>query len=131
MSSLHQEQEIDQWARTLPYWEQAALDLVLRRITLAPSHYDTLLQLLLEENDLAPAIAQRPRLSFGSAGKPAEPGSPAVRLISLSDLRNVNALAEGQTLRFGPGLTAIYGGNASGKSGYARVLVLCHSLSLG
>jgi len=34
----------------------------------------------------------------------------------------VNALAEDQTLRFAPNLTAVYGDNAAGKTGYIRIL---------
>src|SRR5690606_13291184 len=34
----------------------------------------------------------------------------------------VNALAQNQTVKFGSGLTIVYGQNAAGKSGYTRVL---------
>ena len=34
----------------------------------------------------------------------------------------MNALAEDQTLSFGPNLTVVYGDNAAGKSGYIRIL---------
>jgi hypothetical protein len=43
-------------------------------------------------------------------------------LAALRDVRNVNALRADQTLTFGPQLTVVYGDNASGKSGYCRVL---------
>jgi len=45
-----------------------------------------------------------------------------VRLDAICDVTGVNALAVGQRLEFHPQLTAIYGENGSGKSGYARVL---------
>ena len=46
-----------------------------------------------------------------------------VRLLALRDLKNVNAIEEQQRLPFGrQGVTVVYGRNASGKSGYARVL---------
>ena len=49
--------------------------------------------------------------------------SEAVTLLSMQQVNNVNRLAPNQILRFAPiGLTVIYGANASGKSGYARVL---------
>ncbi|PPH98268.1 AAA family ATPase [Rathayibacter sp. AY1B7] len=55
------------------------------------------------------------------------PGSTAagdpVSLVQVSDLRGVNALTGGQTLSFGAaGLTIAFGNNASGKSGYARLI---------
>lgn len=42
---------------------------------------------------------------------------------SLSDLVNVNAIAENQTLTFAPqGLNIVFGKNGAGKTGYSRVL---------
>jgi energy-coupling factor transporter ATP-binding protein EcfA2 len=46
-----------------------------------------------------------------------------VVLKAMRDLKHVNRIAPNQVLQFAPnGLTAIYGGNGSGKSGYSRVL---------
>ncbi|WP_245479279.1 ATP-binding protein, partial [Mesorhizobium sp. M1A.F.Ca.IN.022.05.2.1] len=51
--------------------------------------------------------------------QPATPSSAS----ALFSLPHVNALAPGERLSFGKtGLTAIYGDNGAGKSGYARVL---------
>lgn len=49
-------------------------------------------------------------------------GSVPVTLQSIFHHRGVNALAEGQTLNFAPGLTLVYGDNAAGKTGYIRIL---------
>ena len=49
-------------------------------------------------------------------------GDP-VKLKGIADVAGVNALLAGQRLTFGAtGLTIIYGDNASGKSGYARLI---------
>ena len=54
---------------------------------------------------------------------PDERGTAApVSLVSIFHHRGVNALAEGQTLSFGPSLTVVYGDNAAGKTGYIRIL---------
>ena len=51
-----------------------------------------------------------------------ESGDP-VRLLAVAEVEGVNALMPGQRLTFGGmGLTIIYGDNASGKSGYARLI---------
>ncbi len=42
-------------------------------------------------------------------------------LVRISGISNINALAEGQTIAFGPALTSIFGCNGAGKSGYARI----------
>ena len=49
-------------------------------------------------------------------------GLAPVSLLSIFHHRGVNALAEGQTLKFVPGLTLVYGDNAAGKTGYIRIL---------
>ena len=52
----------------------------------------------------------------------ARPGETVI-LKAMRELTNVNRIAPNQTLPFGEtGITVIYGGNSSGKSGYARVL---------
>ena len=50
------------------------------------------------------------------------PGAQVV-LRSMRDLKDVNRIADNQVLEFSAtGMTIIYGGNGSGKSGYSRVL---------
>ena len=46
----------------------------------------------------------------------------SVSLVSLTHHTGVNALAHHQELQFGPELTVVYGDNATGKSGYTRIL---------
>ena len=48
--------------------------------------------------------------------------SNPVSLASLTHHAGVNALAQDQTVEFGPSLTVVYGANAAGKSGYTRIL---------
>ena len=46
-----------------------------------------------------------------------------VSLVAIEGLQGLNALVDGQGLSFGAaGITIVYGDNASGKSGYARLL---------
>ena len=45
-----------------------------------------------------------------------------IALHSLSNIQGVNRLAENQNLHFSKNITVIYGENASGKSGYSRIL---------
>ncbi len=49
--------------------------------------------------------------------------SPTVRITAVDGVMNVNALREDQRLTVAPaGLTAVYGDNGAGKSGYVRIL---------
>ena len=106
----------------MQYWEQAALDKILTGVRFTDVDYDELLQYLLEDANLAEPTGPRPTLRLPeNADADSQPIAP-VRLVKISNLQNINALVPGQVLTFGPALTAIYGGNGSGKSGYARVL---------
>ena len=111
------EEEIASWAATRPPWQQS----VLRQ--LAGDHSFT-------EAEINSIAAQLKAGSQGSGAqlKPADiPGSRSagstVLLRSIREARNVNALMDSQRLTFAiDGLTVVYGDNASGKSGYARVI---------
>jgi energy-coupling factor transporter ATP-binding protein EcfA2 len=53
----------------------------------------------------------------------AQRGEEPMAVHSLSDLHNVNAIANGQALEFEPeGLNVVYGKNGAGKTGYSRIL---------
>jgi recombinational DNA repair ATPase RecF len=110
------------WAATeLRYWEQAALEKISRKVDLTGADLQDLVQYFIEDAGLAPIPADRPRLSLLES-MVAEAGMTPCRLNRIFNLRNVNALPEGQEIRFGPQLTLLYGNNGAGKSGYARAL---------
>ncbi len=116
-------QEIFKWASGLPTWQQDAVSRLIAKGTLDAADVDDLYALL----KLAHGIPD-PK---GRIAKPVDPSSipvapdglSSVQITSIRDLKNVNALAEEQTVPIAAtGLTAIYGGNGAGKSGYSRVL---------
>ena len=114
--------DIMEWAESLPYWEQAALDMILSGKALKEDDYEQLLGYILEDAD-APAKGKKNKKAPFAKQTTETPSNQApCTLLQLSDLHNVNALASDQTLTFGPQLTVVFGGNGSGKSGYARVL---------
>lgn len=115
-------QEIATWAIELPYWEQAALDKVLKRDRLVEKDYNELLQYILEDAQLVDKTLPRQTLSFQRDLNNRPDDKKPVLLTEILNLTNVNALVPGQRLTFSPQLTAIFGRNGSGKSGYARVL---------
>ncbi len=48
--------------------------------------------------------------------------APRLRLLRMAENRNVNRLLDSQEIAFNDQVTVVYGENASGKTGYARVL---------
>jgi hypothetical protein len=113
-------QEILEWSHDRPAWQRDAL----RRLVLNGE---------LSDDDIG-ALTDICKGAYGLAGQqdivplakdhvPVKTaGSAPISLLSIFHHHGVNALAEDQTLRFGPHLTVVYGDNAAGKSGYIRIL---------
>lgn len=116
---------LQDWAkeRQLPFWEQYALNRILCTEKLNHEDFDCIFGYALEENELKEKNEEWPALEALETGFCAiaeQPEKPI--LCGIRDLQNINALVSSQKITFSPQLTAIYGENRSGKSGYARVL---------
>lgn len=114
--------KIVEWGKELPYWEQVALDQIIAGEEFTEDAYQALLQLLLEDEGLAEKSCVRSVPHFYQRTSAPVTEGCKTRLKKIANLKNINALAENQVLTFNPVLTAVYGENGSGKSGYARVL---------
>ena len=119
-------EEILKWSQSeLKPWQQDAV----RRLFLAPKTGLTeqdltdLYGLLLAEHQL-PNPSNLVPVPLSAANLPANQATVApVVLKTMRDTKHLNRLANGQMLTFAAaGLTVIFGGNGSGKSGYARAL---------
>lgn len=112
------------WATTsLTPWQRDAMRRLFLRPELTTQDYDDLYAMLKSSHGLPDAQNRQP-LPLSQEHLPAQtnPASPVV-LLMLRDLKDVNRIAPGEKLAFAPkGVTVVYGGNGSGKSGYARVL---------
>ena len=114
-----------EWARERPAWQQDALRRIWQQGELTAGDLDELEALskarhgALSANETAPALQPLDASHIPASGSVGN----TVSLCGISNVRHVNALEPEQTLRFHPtGLTIVYGRNASGKSGYVRIL---------
>ena len=116
--------ELLTWAKeTLDPWQHEALRRVLNSNSLTEQDYTDLLQRAQFDLEIAVPPDPLPNIALTPADLPAAPAlSGRVYLKAIKDLQGVNALKAGQQIIFGQHLTVLYGENASGKSGYARVL---------
>ncbi|MDD5700488.1 MAG: AAA family ATPase [Dehalococcoidales bacterium] len=115
--------EIKQWSTALPFWERWGLDGLISGKQYNDADCAELLQCLLEDEGLvSPAIERKELTHLNNTTDAAFNPSEPVSLKRVFNVQNVNALVPGQTLSFCDALTAIFGSNGSGKSGYARVL---------
>jgi hypothetical protein len=111
------EAEIASWTATRPPWQQAALRLLAHGHEFNEAEIDSIAA------ELKSAKQQSTPPLKASDVPGAQAAGATVSLRSIRDITNVNALLDAQEMSFGAtGLTVVYGDNASGKSGYARVL---------
>lgn len=109
------EGEIVTWAAGRPTWQQRALHQIA---TGAPEQNPAVIaaELTAGTDPRAQSLTTADLPGGGTSGA-------CVRLRSVTPLEHVNALLDGQCLTLAPtGITVVYGDNASGKSGYARML---------
>jgi ABC-type transport system involved in cytochrome c biogenesis ATPase subunit len=110
------QKRIHEWSKTLPPWQRD----LLRRLAAGPLGDSDRREVLaiLTGTKGAPAA-----LSLELADLPADGGEHGqVELRGIGSLRNVNCLAEDQTLPLQPGLNVVFGKNGTGKSGHGRLL---------
>ncbi len=113
------------WAQTLPGWAADAVRRLLSRDEFSRSDKEELYRLLKSEYGLLVgdehSVQPEPPLRGTISGVPTAQAELALHAIEA--IQNTNAIPNGSRLPFGlVGLTVIYGENASGKSGYARIL---------
>ena len=116
--------QILKWTESLPLWQRdASRRLFQKESLLDEDDLSELYALLKKEADIDKNVVLLP-VPLAKEHLPAElaPGE-SVTLVALRDLQNVNQIQSDRILTFAEtGITVIYGGNGSGKSGYARVM---------
>lgn len=112
------DEDLYDWALTRPWWQQQALARLTAGQVLGEDDFEAIAAAMLKGSPTPPEGGW-----LGGALRPSSTAGEPVRLRAVRDVSNVNALVDDQTLTFAPdGLTVVFGGNGSGKSGYARLL---------
>ncbi len=112
--------EILAWSKDRPEWQRDALRRLVLTGELGDEDIDALTEICKSAHGLAEEQEKTPLGKKHLPNTAAEAGQVTVQ--SIFHHHGVNALAEDQTLKFGPRLTVVYGDNAAGKSGYTRIL---------
>jgi energy-coupling factor transporter ATP-binding protein EcfA2 len=113
-------QEILEWSTERSAWQRDALRRLVTNGDLSGDDIRALAEICKSNHGLAEPQEVLPLATEHIPEKGA--GVAPVSLASIFHHRGVNALAENQTLRFGNGLTVVYGDNGAGKTGYIRIL---------
>ena len=109
------------WANKEGHWVRGLIAEVLEtRKPLSDVRIDAFYEMFLREKELSDGEPVSVPLLEGIEGGPE--GEEPLVLEELMEVQNVNALAEGQSIKFNPGMTVLYGENGVGKTGYVRIL---------
>lgn len=114
-------EEILSWTKKQPAWRQDAMRRILTKIFTSSDENECLELLKLEHGFSITGIKADP---LDKKHLPTHSSSAtSLRLIGVDEIANVNRLSKDAALTLSPnGVTLIYGGNGSGKSGYTRIL---------
>lgn len=112
--------EILIWSKDRSAWQRDALRRLVEKADLTEDDISELTEICKGQFGLAEPQAGDPLDTTHLPNKGAALG--AVSLDSIFHHEGVNALAQDQTLKFGPRLTVVYGDNGAGKTGYIRIL---------
>ncbi|MBW1938616.1 MAG: AAA family ATPase [Deltaproteobacteria bacterium] len=117
--------EILEWASSRPNWQRDALRRIVIGETIDQKAINELMLIIgneynfISDDAIFPPIRPLEESHFLSC----DDNCADVVLNGISEVKNINALAGTDPIEFNPsGLTIIYGGNGSGKSGYVRIL---------
>lgn len=109
--------DLVEWAKDRPDWQKSALGRFCKNAEYSDDEIKEIADQL-----IAGTFPETPNITVDDVPGGSSTGD-TVFLKSLGQVAGVNALVDQQTLSFAEtGLTVIYGHNASGKSGYARLL---------
>lgn len=113
-------QEVLEWSEPRPAWQRDALRRMLTQGNLRESDLEELTAQCKSAHGLAERSESVPLESKHIPSRGVE--LDTTRLMDVIHHGGVNALASDQTISFGSGLTVVYGANATGKSGFTRIL---------
>ena len=116
--------QILKWTESLPSWQRDACRRLFQKESLLDEDDLSELYVLLKKECGIESDDELLSVPLTNEHLPAELGlAEPVVLIALKDLQNVNQIPSDRVLTFSEtGITVIYGGNGSGKSGYTRVM---------
>lgn len=111
--------DILKWVKTLPKWQQKLSYQILKEKSISEKILDEIYILFKMEMKLEDGEMKADDIQFGAADVDKRPN---VIWKGVKNLHGVNKLKSDTELSVSEGLTVIYGGNGSGKSGYTRLL---------
>lgn len=115
-------ESIIEWASKRPLWEKYTWEKCLKYGSMSPEDYDDCYKILLAENALLNEEFDLPEISLEGLVPPQDTSNLPIKIKTIKECENINAIPNDQELNFHDDLTIVYGSNGAGKSGFGRLL---------
>lgn len=121
---------LDNWGKSLPGWQKFTVSCAVRDGTLSNERIEEAYAIYLRGAQLTTDTAPLAAIPDSITGRADGTDSSPVLIAGIKNPVNVNAIPRNAELKFGNGLTVVYGHNGAGKSGFARIMAAaCFSRS--
>ena len=114
--------QIIDWLKNQYYWLQYAGNELLEGVEINDALVTSAYTYFKEDLELTELPDGRIPIVFNEVAAAAAGAANNLKLLSINNIENVNALIAGQEIQINKNLTLIYGDNGAGKSGYIRLL---------
>lgn len=121
MAEIPLKNQIIGWLKNQSYWLQYSGNELLEGATINDALVNTTYNYFKEDWELVELSNERTPIAFNEVAAVSGAASK-LKLLSINNIENVNALLAGQEIAINENLTLIYGDNGAGKSGYIRLL---------
>ncbi len=116
-----QKETIIEWASKRPVWEKYIWEKCLNYGSMSSEEYDDCYKILLAENGLLDEEFELPEISLEGLEPKKDTSNLPVKIKTIKECENINAIPIDQELNFHDNLTIIFGINGTGKSGFGRL----------
>lgn len=113
--------QIIEWLKNQYYWLQYSGNELLEGAELNDAFVNKTFNYFKEDLELTELAVVRTPIVFNEVAA-VSAATSKLKLLSINNIENVNALLAGQEIAINENLTLIYGDNGAGKSGYIRLL---------
>ncbi|MFA5300624.1 MAG: AAA family ATPase, partial [Lutibacter sp.] len=122
MNDVSLKNQIIHWLKNQPYWFQYAGNQLLEGVEINNALLNVTYTFFKEDNGLKVIEGERTPVTYNEIEIASAANESNVKLLSINNIENVNALVPEQSILIDKNLTIVYGNNGTGKSGYIRLL---------
>ena len=114
---------IIEWASKRPIWEKYIWEKCMKYGGMSPEDFDDCYQILLAENKLLDEKFDLPEISLEGLIPPQDSSNLPIKIKTIKECENINAIPKDQVLNFHDDLTIVYGWLCTNKGHNSQFIV--------